>query len=159
MQELDRESIPNLITPQVVMKNLSLEERQVLEDLLQKQRNKRSIGRLLGRSHSTISGELKRNKSPVMKYNAIEAHKQSLLRRNKKRKRPKIEISPGLKRYIINQITLFQWLAEQIPRFLRIKLGEKSVISHESIYLFIYSAAGKELRLYKHLRRKKKPHR
>jgi len=88
------------------MKNLSLEERQILEDLLQKQQSKRSIGRLLGRSHSTILEELKRNKSPAMKYNAIEAHKRSLLRKNKKRKRSKIEISHGLKRYIINRITL-----------------------------------------------------
>jgi len=48
------------------MKNLSLEERQILEDLLQKQQSKRSIGRLLGRSHSTILEELKRNKSPAI---------------------------------------------------------------------------------------------
>jgi len=90
LKELDGESKTNLTNPQVVMKNLSLEERQILEDLLQKQQSKRSIGRLLGQSHSTILEELKRNKSPAMKYSAIEAHKRSLLRKNKKRKRSKI---------------------------------------------------------------------
>ena len=141
------------------MKNLSLEERQVLEDLLQKQQSKRAIARLLRRSHSTILDELKRNKGSTSKYTAILAHKKSLRRKNERHKRSKIEISPGLKQYIINKLMRYQWSPEQMSRFLRIKSGGRSVISHESIYLFIYSEEGKKLGLYKHLRRKKKPER
>lgn len=141
------------------MKNINLEERQVLEDLLQKQKSKRSIARLLNRSHSSLLDEIKNNRCRDGTYSAINAHKKALARRNQRRKRSKIEISPGLKQYIINRITIYQWSPEQISRFLRIKSGGKSVISHESIYQFIYSKEGKNLRLYKHLRRKKKPYR
>ena len=141
------------------MKNLNLEERQILEDLLQKQKSKRSISRLLGRSHSTILTEIKRNKSATGRYLALLAQKKSLLRKNQRHKRSKIEISPGLKRYIVNRITRHQWSPEQIDRFLRIKSGGRSVVSHETIYQFIYSTEGKKLKLYQHLRRKKKPYR
>ena len=141
------------------MKNLTLEERQILEDLLQKRTSKRKIARLLGRSHSTILDEIKRNKSSSGIYDAVKAQKKALSRKNKPSKRSKIEISPGLKKFIIEKLALYQWSPEQISRFLRIKSGGISVISHESIYLFIYSKEGKKLGLYKHLRRKKKPHR
>ena len=90
------------------MKNLTLEERQILEDLLQKRTSKRKIARLLGRSHSTILDEIKRNKSSSGKYDAIKAQKKALSRKNKPSKRSKIEISPGLKKFIIEKLTLYQ---------------------------------------------------
>ena len=89
------------------MKNLTLEERQIIEDLLRNQKSKREIARKLNRSHSSILDEIKRNKGVFGLYNAIEAHKKALYRKNNRNKRSKIEISPGLKEFIIKKTYIF----------------------------------------------------
>jgi len=141
------------------MKHITLEERQILEELLGKKISKREIAIKLGRSHSSILGEIKNNSQKNGIYSAIIAQKKSLFRKNNKNKRSKIEISPGLKQYIVDKIRTLQWSPEQISGKLRIQSGGKSVISHETIYQFVYSKEGKKLKLYLHLRRKKKPYR
>ncbi len=141
------------------MKQITLEEREILEELLGKGKSKREIARKLDKSHSSILDEIKNNSQKNGIYNAIEAQKKKLFRKNNKKKRSKIEISPGLKQYIVDKIRQLQWSPEQISGKLKIQSGGKSVISHETIYQFIYSKEGKKLNLYKHLRRKKKPYR
>lgn len=140
------------------MSHFTLEDREILENLLHRGISNRGIGERLRKSHTSVGEEIKRN-STNSQYIAIEAHKKYLARKRNQNKRSKIQISPGLKKFIIDKITLEQWSPEQIDRHLRIKSGGKCVISHESIYLFIYSPEGKKLKLYKHLRRKKKPKR
>jgi IS30 family transposase len=100
---------------------------------------------------------MKRNTFHNGRYRATEAHQRALRRKNQRKKRTKLEISPGLKLYIVCKIICEQWSPEQIDRVLRIKSGGKVVLSHESIYQFIYSPEGRKLKLYKYLRRKKKP--
>lgn len=138
------------------MKHLILEDREILEDLLQRGVSYRGIGERLNKSHTSISDEVRRN-SLCHQYNAIEAHRRALIRQNRKKKRTKLEISPGLKLYVVCKILCEQWSPEQIDRTLRIKSGGKTILSHESIYQFIYSPEGKRLKLYQHLRRKKRP--
>ena len=140
------------------MKHFTLEDREILENLLHRGLSYRGIGERLNKSHTSVSDEIKRN-STNGKYNATEAHRMYLLRKHRKTKRSKIQISPGLKDFVIQKITTEQWSPVQIDRYLRIKSGGKCVISHETIYLFIYSDEGKKLKLYQHLRRKKKPKR
>jgi IS30 family transposase len=140
------------------MKHFTLEDREIIEDLLQRGRSFRAIGLRLGKSHTSISAEVEKNGGRE-KYDAIFAHKKYLARKKNRIKRSKLEISPGLKLYVVTKILCEQWSPEQISRSLRIKSGGKSVLSHETIYLFIYSEQGKKLKLYQHLRRKKKPHR
>ncbi len=60
------------------MKNITLEERQIIEDLLQKQKSKREIARKLNRSHSSILDEIKRNKELFRPCNAITTHRKAL---------------------------------------------------------------------------------
>lgn len=139
------------------MKHFTLENREILEDLLQRGVSYRGIGQRLHKSHTSIIDEIKRNKSPDGIYRATEAHKKALQRKNQRKKRTKLEISPGLKLYIVCKILCEQWSPEQIDRVLRIKSGGKVVISHESIYQFIYSPEGRKLKLYQYLRRKRKP--
>lgn len=139
------------------MKHLTLEDREILEDLLQRGVSHRGVGKRLKRSHTSIGDEIKRNRCPDQKYCAIEAHRRYLIRQRKKRKRPKMEISPGLRLYVITKLLCEQWSPEQIAGALRIKSGGKTVLSHESIYQYIYSKEGKPLKLYQHLRRKKRP--
>lgn len=138
------------------MKHITLEDRQILEELLEKKISKRKIALKLGKVHSSILGEIKNNSQNNGIYNAIKAQKKSLFRKNNKNKRSKIEISPGLKQYILDKIRILQWSPEQISGKLKIQSGGKSVISHETIYKFIYSKEGRKLKLYKYLRRKKK---
>lgn len=73
-------------------------------------------------------------------------------------KRTKLEISPGLKEFVINMIKE-DWSTEQISETLRQKAKGKCVISTETIYQFIFSDEGKQLKLWIHLRHKKKPQR
>jgi IS30 family transposase len=141
------------------MSHFSLEDREILEDLLQRGFSYRAIGMRLQKSHSSISDEVRKNGNDRRKYNAISAHKRYLFLKKQRRKRSKLEISPGLKLFIVCKILCEQWSPEQIDHFLRIKSGGKCVLSHESIYRFIYSPEGKKLKLYQHLRRKKYPHR
>jgi len=141
------------------MKHLTLEDRQILEELLGKKISKRKIALKLEKSHSSILNEIKNNSQENGIYNAIKAHKKKLFRKNNREKRSKIEISPGLKQYIIDKIRILQWSPQQISGKLKLQSGGKSVISHETIYQFIYSKEGRKLKLYKYLRRKKKPQR
>lgn len=139
------------------MKHFTLADREILKDLLQRGVSYRGIGQRLNKSHTSVSDEIKRNKSPDGRYCPIEAHKKAFCRKNQRKKRTKLEISPGLKIYIVQKILCEQWSPEQIDRVLRIKSGGNVVISHESIYQFIYSPEGRKLKLYQYLRRKKKP--
>jgi len=139
------------------MKHFTLADREILKDLLQRGMSYRGIGQRLNKSHTSISDEVKRNKSSAGQYRSIEAHKKAFCRKNQRKKRTKLEISPGLKIYIVQKILCEQWSPEQIDRVLRIKSGGTVVISHESIYQFIYSPEGRKLKLYQYLRRKKKP--
>lgn len=139
------------------MKQFTLEDREILEDLLHRGVSNRGIGKRLHKSHTSIGDELARNGYPDGKYRAIEAHKRYLIRQRNKKKRLKLEISPDLRLYVITKLLCEQWSPEQIAGALRIKSGGKTVLSHESIYQYIYSEEGKRLKLYQQLRRKKKP--
>jgi IS30 family transposase len=140
------------------MKHFTLEDREILEELLKRGLSYRSIGMRLQKSHTSVREEVIKNGGRLL-YSAIEAEKRYRYIKRKRKKRRKIEISPGLKQYVIERLTQDQWSPMQISGALKIQSNGKCVISHESIYLFIYSEEGKKLKLYKHLRRKKKAQR
>ncbi len=138
------------------MKKMTLTDRKILSELLKENQPYREIGKVIGKSSSSISDELKRN-SLFGKYDAFIAHRKAQEREKERGKRTKIEISPGLKKYILQKIEE-DWSPEQISNNLKILAG-KNVISHETMYQFVYSAEGKKLKLYTHLRHKKEPRR
>lgn len=114
----------------------------------------RKIAKLLGRNHSVISRELKNNICPDEIYRACKAHEYAQ-RRQKKRRKRKIEEDKDLQGYIITKLVNEQWSPEQIAG--RIKkhpnpeMQGKSV-SHETIYQYIYKGEGRFLGLYQYLR-------
>ena len=63
-----------------------------------------------------------------------------------------------MKSFIIEKLRHEQWSPEQIAGELK-KRHRKTVISHETIYQFVYSEEGKMLKLWTHLRHKKMPKR
>lgn len=119
----------------------------------------RAIGRVLRRSHSTIKDELKRAGATVPgTYDPYEAQRIFLLRQSKKGKRRKIERNQALRNHIIDRLKTEQWSPEEIAGALREQYG-RTIVCHETIYAFIYSEAGKTLKLWLELRHKKKPDR
>jgi len=118
----------------------------------------RAIGKGLNRGHSTVSEEIGKNKSPhEAQYNAELAQARHERRQLNKGNKGKLARKEKLKKYVIEKIE-DDWSPEQVAGELRERCG-KTIISHETIYQFIYSEEGKELRLWLHLRRKHRPQR
>ncbi len=118
---------------------LTLEERVEIYRLHADGKSPRAIAAWLGRSPTTISRELRRNSLPTKAwpggYSAPRA--QELTDRRRQRGRPhKLTTSPEL-RATVRRFLEQGWSPEQIAGRLR-RLHERTVISHESIYRFIY---------------------
>lgn len=138
------------------MSHFTLTQRKTLEKL-HKDISYEKIGQVINKTKSSVSDEIKRN-SVNGEYDAEVAHVKAIQRKEQKTKRKKLEISIGLKKYVIEKLRK-DFSPEQISGKLRTKANGKNVISHETIYQFIYSSEGKRLKLWKRLRHKKKPQR
>ena len=139
------------------MNHFTLTERKTLKDLLQSEAPYRDIAKVLQKALSSISDEINRN-GGRNKYNPYKAEARAQRLKQDRVKRTKLEISPGLKAFVINKIKE-DWSPEQISAALRLQAKEKCILSTETIYQFIYSEEGKQLKLWTHLRHKKKPQR
>lgn len=130
--------------------HLTIHEREKLYSLVQKETPKLAIARILGRHKSTIYRELGRNYSSVgylpdrakSKYNQ-RRHKSTLL-----------DKSPDIKKRVIALLKQ-RYSPKQISMQLEKEKGTK-IISHETIYQFIYSSGGVEMSLGSYLPRKRK---
>lgn len=139
------------------MKYLILSDRKIIEHMLKSQESYRCIGRVLRRGKSTIAEEVTKNKMEYeAEYNAEKAHERSLRRQQRKGKQRKIERNESLKEHIISRMKIDQWSPQQIAGELR-TICQKTIVSHETIYQFLYSDEGRKLKLWLHMRRKKKP--
>src|SRR5207248_10657838 len=72
----------------------------------------REVARRLGRSPSSISDELKRNKVDGI-YHSIRAHKATEARKQNAHKKYLLKTRPLLKSYVLEKLDL-GWLLEQI---------------------------------------------
>ena len=139
------------------MKYLTFEERKMLEKLLYESLSFRKVAKILCRSHTTVAYEIKTNRMPYERhYIAETAHKRFLDRQRRKGNISKLKKDPKLKEFIVNKLKTEQWSPEQISGALKLQHG-KGVISHETIYQFIYSDEGKTEKLWLSMRHKKKP--
>jgi len=118
---------------------LSLNERIEIYRLHADGRSTRWIARFLGRSGSTISRELRRNSVPTKVwpggYDAVRAHKLAE-RRRRWDCRFKLARQPALRRLVRDRLAM-GWSPEQIAGRLALE-QRRTVISHESIYRYIY---------------------
>ena len=130
--------------------HLSGEERDKIAVLRAKGFTIREIARRLKRNPSTLSRELKRNKSPTYNvYLAHRAHQRALERKKESVQRERIR-NKKIQRYIMKKLKL-RWSPEIISNTLTgVRPGLS--ISLEAIYQFIYSSpVGKELKLKRYL--------
>ena len=129
---------------------LTIDKREKLYKLCHEGLSKDAIANEVCCHRSTIYRELRRNKSRIG-YLPDKAQKLSLCRRKKSLK---IDRDPELRADIMNKLES-GWSPEIICGYLKKEKGI-SVISHETIYAYIYSKLGKEKELYMTLQKRHK---
>jgi len=145
--------------------SITYHEREKIEVWLRSKRKKTFIAEQLNRDYSVIKREIARNTSKLYGYTAQKAQYFADQRAKKTniRKLDKLE-NKALKKYIIKKLKA-SWSPEQIAGRLKehppkeVQNCKDKIISHESIYDWIYN--GDKQWLYKYLRRKqneRKPH-
>ncbi|MEK9158808.1 MAG: IS30 family transposase [Patescibacteria group bacterium] len=128
---------------------LTFYERQKLESWLRSRLSLREIGNILGRTHSILSREIRRNGDSRQKYRADTA--QRLFEKRKHAKHQgKIEKNPQLKNYIVANLNN-DWSPDAIAGRLKEVSAQETdgvTISRESIYEYIYNKAEKYEKLF-----------
>ncbi|TKJ43363.1 IS30 family transposase, partial [candidate division TA06 bacterium B3_TA06] len=93
--------------------HLGLKEREVIDTMRRDGRSIREMGRVLGRSPSTISRELRRNPSPTYDfYIDHRAQVRADKRRSKASRRMRLK-SKVIRGYVVSKLTQ-DWSPEQI---------------------------------------------
>lgn len=101
----------------------------------------RAIGEHLGRSHTSISRELKKHCTPAMKrYTPRLAQEKTQQMRQQRGRRSRLK-NQFIRDYVEEKIKL-KWSPEQIAG--RLKRDHRQAISHEAIYQYIYSRVQRE---------------
>lgn len=131
-------------------KHLTISERAQIEVLSKLGKSHQSISKLLGRSQSTISREIKRNTRGKEWYLSDRAQ----YRANKREYRQRC--TAGLKNsqvwdYVIDKLKRRKWSPETIAGRLPFDIKEES-IHHETIYRYIYSDKSQLMKLYNYLK-------
>ena len=136
--------------------SLTLSERETISRGIAAHRSARSMARLLGRSPSTVSREVRRN-GGYDRYRAVLADERAWARARRP-KRCKLALSPWLRRMVARQLRL-NWSPEQIAGWLkRAHPGQEAYqVSHETIYrsLFVQARGVLKKELVRHLRSKR----
>ena len=131
---------------------LTLQEREEISRGLAAGESFRSIAKRLGRSPSTITREVEKNKG-VRRYRAVDADDRAW-RRARRPKPCKLALNPALCAYVTARLRE-DWSPEQIAGTLRLQqLSVEQRVSAETIYksLFVQSRGVLPRELQKHLR-------
>lgn len=132
--------------------HLSEEERVRIYELRQAGLSITKIGKELDRPTSTVSRELKRNKSESGHY-LPDTAQQKAKDRHKREKR--LVRNEALRAYVIDQICSFGRTPEIVSGTLKNREKKLGYVCHETIYAWIYSKEGKKEKLWKNLKRHK----
>jgi transposase, IS30 family len=116
----------------------------------------REMARRLGRSPSSISEELKRNKVDGV-YGSIKAHQAAEARKRHSHQKYLLRHRPTLRGFVLEKLKL-GWSPQQISGRLKKEITEgvrpkREYVNHESIYQFLYDPARKEEKLWAYLPR------
>lgn len=138
--------LERLAVRQISSRFLSQDERIEIADLRHAGMSIRKIAIKLGRAPSTISRELRRNRSGNRGYRPFEAHRRATARRARRHRR-RIETNHELRR-LIAELLVQRWSPQQISRHLRRRFPEQPGmrLCHESIYQAVYQPGSVLLR-------------
>ena len=128
--------------------HITLEQRIKIETLLKAGHKASFIAKQLNVHCSSIYRELKRNKTNTEKYNAAFA--QELSKEQKERFSHRRSFTFSMEKFIREKLSKEQWSSEQIWGY----CNENNIdmVSHESIYKFVYQDKDNGGLLYKNLR-------
>jgi transposase, IS30 family len=117
----------------------------------------REMARRLGRSPSSISEELKRNKVNGV-YGSIKAHQAAEARKRHSHQKYLLPHCPALRDFVLEKLKL-GWSPQQISGRLKKEIKEevrpkREYVNHESIYQFLYDPAQQEEKLWEYLPRR-----
>ena len=115
-------------------KHLSLEERNIIERLVQAGKSNKTIAEVLGRSKSTIGRELERNCWRLRCREYRSEFAEAIAKKRQKHER-KSRISCGIWQKIFEWYNE-DWSPEQISGALKL---QSIFVSHETIYRRIYA--------------------
>lgn len=138
---------------------LTFYDRQRIEYYLHfKRLSLRKIAKFIGRNHTVVIREVKRNKPQLFPYNAELAQKAADRRSHFTNKR-KLDKDESLKDYVRARLENDDWSPQQIAGRLKkyppLELKRKSVCL-ETIYQYIYHQADGEERWFPYLKRAKR---
>jgi IS30 family transposase len=133
---------------------LTIEEREKIQAGLWEKRSLRDIAAQLGRSHTTLSRELRKNfPAEHRRYTPRLAQKRAEQRIQERGGRPRLK-DERIRQYVETKLKL-HWSPEQIAGRLAIDHPIWPAVSHEAIYQFVYAkisinayAHGNDLRQY-----------
>jgi IS30 family transposase len=117
-------------------KQLSVEERETIQEMLWHKASIRKIAEALGRDASTVSREIKRNQTQKRNYYRPRLAQDKAVERRSSRGPRKLDSNEELKQYVTKYLKL-GWSPEQIA-VKSSKLTGTS-ISYEAIYQYIYA--------------------
>ncbi len=114
------------------------------------------MARRLGRSPSSISEELKRNRVDGV-YGSIKAHQAAQARKRHSHQKYLLPHCPALRDFVLEKLQL-GWSPQQISGRLKKEIKEgvrpkREYINHESLYQFLYDPAQKEEKFWEYLPR------
>lgn len=140
-----------------IYQQLSVEERELLFGYQKQGFSLRQIALKLGRSHGTLSRELKRNKRKDNQYSPTFAHLQAHFRVKKQRASARLK-NKRVNAYVRQHLVL-GWSPEQIAGRVSIDLPGES-IGTETIYRYIYRHGNLNRYLWRYLtyQRRKRGH-
>ncbi|MFI8784838.1 IS30 family transposase [Streptomyces albidoflavus] len=136
--------------PSAPSRYLQEPDRIHIADRLREKASVRQIAAELGRSPSTISREIRRNRRPMPRggfsYQPFHAHRRAE-RRRPRPKAGKIGQNPELRDFIQDHLTM-PWSPEQICQALRARFPDRPEmhVVHETIYQALYVQGRGELR-------------
>lgn len=134
--------------------HLTKVERYEISILLNKGYSIRKIAKEIGKSPSSISREIKRNRVQG-RYNPKKAHHKAYVKRKySKYQGMKIETNNALRKYVEDKI-LNDWSPEQISGRIREVDTYLPYISHMGVYRYVYSVYGRNLEKYLRHHKKK----
>jgi len=134
--------------------HLTAEEREMIALMRESGCSQVEIGEAIGKSQSTVSRELRRNRSNDGRYRPIAAHRKAVNRRREANSGRGAKMGDSLIIcHVLRGLGRF-WSPEQISGYIRRKypLFPDLWISHESIYRWIWEDKRRGGRWYKKLR-------
>lgn len=147
-------------------KHLSVEEREKIQELLWQKVSFRAIGRAIGRPHSSVMREIRRNNTQERpRYTPRKAQERALVKRSCRGRIHRLK-NESIRTYVVIHLKE-GWSPEQISAM--VKREHIGTISHEAIYQYIYAQVHRngwgllrpkceDLRMYLRRKRKRRQH-